>query len=140
MGKAPVGVSVEGLRELSAALRKVGPEHAKELRVEFKKIAEIVARDARGRLPVRSGRAAASLRATGDARGAAVIGGRKSVPYYGWLDFGGTLSPSGRRRNTQSRPRLKEGRAIYPAIRANRDELLEASVRSLDNAKRQAGL
>ena len=129
-----------GLRELQKALRDAGPAHTKHLRQEFKRVAEIVASDARSRLPSRSGRAAGSVRAGGDNRGAFVQGGKKAVPYYAWLDFGGTLRPVGRRRNTQVREQVQGGRAIYPAIRAKRDELLEAAVRSLDNAKREAGL
>lgn len=109
-------IKIEGIRELQAALRKMDGESQKQLRVVFNEAAKIVADTASTRVPRRTGRAAASLRAASGQREASVKGGTARAPYYPWLDFGGRV---GRNRSV-SRPFLKEGRYIYAAFRDRR--------------------
>lgn len=82
-------IRVEGLRELQAALKAFDGESQKALRVALNNAVEGIASDARRRVPTRSGKARASIRATSSQREARVSAGKKAVPYYGWLDYGG---------------------------------------------------
>lgn len=123
----PLGVRVEGLRELRMALGVVEGELSQELRDELKVLAVEVRLEAARRLEADvahpTGRAAASLRAYSTSRAAGVRAGSASVPYYGWLDFGGTIRHMGS-RHTHTRAHLIRrqfiagGRYLYPAADA----------------------
>jgi phage gpG-like protein len=97
-GAAPVRVRVEGLRELRAALRALGPAAGRELRDGIKDAAELVALQARrdaprgepGRDP-HPGQLAASIRAPKGAQAAVV----SRLPYAGVHEWGGTIAPRG---------------------------------------------
>lgn len=122
-------VRVDGLREFRRDLGKLDKQFPKDLNQEIKRIGGRIADDARSRVPVRSGRARASIRATTAGSRAYIVGGKKTVPYYAWLDFGGGIPNRASRRRRglqrpwQSRPILQEGRFIYPAIRRYRPRL-----------------
>jgi len=58
------------------------------------------------------------------------------VPYFGWLDWGGTLQPSGGRRNTITRPALKTGRYLYPAAYASSKQVVRAAGAAMVQALR----
>jgi hypothetical protein len=105
----------------------------------MKSVAELVAADARSRVPSRGGKAAASIRARSGGNTVYIRAGGARVPYYGWLDFGGTLKPKGRRYNTQVRPRIQGGRFIYPAIEAKQSLLIKKAEEAFESAKRKAG-
>lgn len=49
-----------------------------------------------------------------------------SAPYTGWIEFGGDLKPSGRRRGTIRRPFVKEGRVLFPTAKRMQGELVTA--------------
>jgi hypothetical protein len=129
-------VRVEGIADLRRGLRKIDPELAKEFRGSILPIAEKVAADARSRVPSKSGRAAASIRGGVSGNNAYVQGGKKSVPYFGWLDFGARTPQTGRPRSVgpwaKSGPGLSKGRFIYPAIGANRDAIEKQAVEAID--------
>jgi len=120
------------LRELRSSLRQIkDPAKRKEVRLAFKKAADVVAAEAKGRVPRRSGKAANSVRSGSSWQGgsvqAFVLGGRKNVPYYGWLDFG---SRNPRRGNPRSvgpwagtGPGPSGGRFIYAAIEDKASEV-----------------
>ena len=114
-----------------------------DLRDGLRDAANIVARDAASRVPRASGRAAKSIRGQAGGNKAYVVGGKKAVPYYGWLDFGSRRAVSGRPRSvgpwrgTGSGP--SEGRFIYPAAEAMRGMVVNAIARSVDAAIRKAG-
>lgn len=137
-------VRVEGLREFRRGLAKLDKQFPKDLNREVKQIGERVAADARQRVPVRSGRARGSIRATTAGSRAYVVGGKKSVPYFGWLDFGGGIPnrQSRRRRSLsqpwRSRPFLDEGRFIYPAVRRARPRLERELSQAFERAKNDA--
>lgn len=138
---------MSGVRELRSSLRKVAPALLPELRGEMKAAAEVVAKDARRRVrrsirnPDRStGRAEKSLRVLAGGNRVYIAGGKQSVPYFGWLDFGGDLKPVGYRKNTQRRSTPHRGRYIYPAIGANIDEVVDGIEKAVDRATRRAGL
>ena len=126
-----VQVRVEGLAQLRKRLAAVEDiEGRAELRAGLKDAADLVAADAKGRVPKRSGRAAASIRPGVSGNRAYVAGGRKTVPYYGWLDFGSRSPISGRARSVGPWAKTGQGpgrgRFIYPAFDAKRAQVVGA--------------
>jgi hypothetical protein len=118
-------------------------EERGELRDGLKAAAEIVARDARSRVPSRSGKAAGAIRAVSGGNRAFVVGGKKAVPYYGWLDFGGRTPRLGNPRSvgpwSGASGGPPKGRFIYPALDAKEREVVEAVGDSVQKAVRKAG-
>jgi hypothetical protein len=142
-----VRVYVTGLAELRRALRVLEPELLAPLRENLKAAGELIAADARSRVTDGSspwdrhpGLAKGSIRATAGGNNVYIIGGKAKSAYYGWLDFGGSLKPTGARTNTQQRPVIKKGRYIYPAISAKGHALVQAVAVAFDEAARKAGL
>lgn len=139
-----VGVEVSGLKELRKALRDADPALAKELSRRLKTAADMVATDAKGRVPVQSGRARGSIRPSVSGNKAYVVGGKAKVPYYGWLDFGSRRPTTGNLRSrgpwAGSGRGPKEGRFIYPAIRANSRKLRDLVADAVDDMKRKVDL
>ena len=133
-------VHVEGLKELRRALGQIDPVLQKNLRSRFKVIGDKVAALARRLMPKRSGRAASSVKSGVSGNVAYVQGGRKTVPYYGYLDFGGTLKPTGKRRGTQERRRIPGGRYLYPAIERMRPQTMREAAEAFDETARELGL
>ncbi len=85
-GRGPA-LQVDGARRLRASLKRagVGVDDLKAAHAEVAKmVADRAARDA----PVRTGRLAASVRASGTAREALVRAGRAPVPYAGPIHWG----------------------------------------------------
>jgi hypothetical protein len=138
------GIEIDGHVQLSRALKKLEPELAATLKEELKAVAELVATDARQRVPEKSGRARGSIRAGADNKGPYVAGGKKAVPYYGWLDFGSRKPVKGHPRSYgpwfKSGPGPARGRFIYAAVDANEDEIYEAAVAAFMKARDAAGL
>lgn len=135
-----IDVNVEGFRRLNHALKQVDPALQKELATDLKAIAERLAARVRAKMPRRSGRAAGSVRGGATMRTAYVEHGKSSVPYVGWLDFGGTLRPAGGRHNTIHRPVVDGGRYLYPTVAEHRDDTLRAAEQAFDKAARRADL
>lgn len=138
-------VEVTGLRELRRDFRRVeDPESLTELRVGLKAAAEIVAAEARSRVPSKSGRARASVRATSGGNSVFVKGGKASVPYYGWLDFGSRTPKRGNPRSvgpwSGSGVAAGKGRFIYPAIDAKQVQVAQAVETAMDRALHRRGL
>lgn len=143
-------IRIVGLVEFQRALKALDGESQKRLKVVLDDAARTVAQGASRRVPRRTGRAAASLRAQSSQREAKVVGGSKKVPYYGWLDFGGTV---GRGRVSSHVAKKKavvagkthrawigSGRYMYPAYAANRDSINKALQNSLTQLVRDVGL
>jgi len=134
----PITVEIEGLRELSRALKVADNELAKELRKAMNVAAQLVIDDARPKVPTRSGRAAGSLRVASTRTLVRVSGGSSRAPYYPWLDFGGSVG----RNNSVVRQFRKRGRYLYLSFFQLRDSgkftaVLEESIRDV---VRRAGL
>lgn len=122
---------ITGLKEVQAALKEIGDlDTQKEVRVALKTGAEVIAADARSRVPIRSGKAAGSIRAGAEGVRAYVAGGKASVRYYGWLDFGsrtprdGNTRKEGPWRGSGTGP--AKGRFIYPAIAAKEQQVTDS--------------
>jgi HK97 gp10 family phage protein len=130
-------VSVRGLKELRRDLRAVEDvDGAKQVRRALLTAAEIVAAEARSRVPARTGRARGSIKAGASGNRAYVAGGKRSVDYYGWLDFGGRTPRQGQQRRVGPWARSgrgpEQGRFIYPALEASRADVIDAVSAGLD--------
>ena len=143
-----VKVEVRGIRELSRAFKAVDAELPKRLKARFLAIAETVASSARGNVPHRTGRAAASIKAKASARGAGIAFGGTAAPHYPWLDFGGSVGKGhfpGKRwsgsvtREWWGKPG-GDGRYIYPAIDSHKQEITDAAEKAIADVARDAGL
>lgn len=133
-------VAVEGLAELRRALGKIDAGLPKHLRDKLVPIGRRIADRARQRMPRRSGRAAASVSSGVSGNRAYVSTGKATVPYAPWLDFGGTLRPTGLRRGTQYRPKVQGGRYLYPAIADSQRDTERAASQALDDTAKELGL
>lgn len=129
-------ITIDGIKELQAALKEVDGEMQKQLRVVFNEAAQMVVDTAQAQVPKKSGRAARSVKAQSQQRKVIVKAGGKRVPYYGWLDFGGGVG----RNKSIKRAFLKDGRYIYPAYYKNRDEILKHIEEGLTDLVKKAGL
>lgn len=137
--KTDARVDVVGLRELRTSLRKLSgeTEYHKQLRQAGLRAGEIVAVEARLRAPVKSGRLRKSIRVKAQQTGAQIAGGGARVPYFGFIDYGGTINPRG---HPVRRPFIKTGRIMYPALRAKRDETIAAYTAAVTQIIESAGL
>lgn len=129
-------IAVQGMKELQRALKDLDGESQKEIRVALNTVAETVAQGAARRVPVRSGKARATLRAMSSQRETRISAGGRKAPYYGWLDFGGRIGKD----KSVSRKFVRGGRYIWPTIGANRDALAGAIEKALVDLARSKGL
>jgi hypothetical protein len=113
-------IRVHGLKEYQQALRTIDKDLGVELRKGLNEAAEIVVRAARPLVPVRTGRAAASMKPGSSQRGAAIKAGGSQAAYWSWLEWGGRVG----RGKSVFRPFIPEGRTIYPSLRTRNDEIL----------------
>ncbi len=123
------------MKELRRKLRDAGDGFSKELGQAGKKAADVIAAAARSRVPVDSGRAQSSIRATAG-RGGKVVGGGAKAPYYPWLDFGGSVG----RKKAVHREFIATGRYLYPAFTDKRGEVLDVYVAAVHEVLRKADL
>ena len=136
------GVYVSNLAEVRKYLRKIHPDLVPVLRDDLKTaIIQNTLPAIIRRVPKKSGYAQFTIKARSGGNTLYVIaGGPSSVaPYFGWLDFGGTLKNRGPGRNqTIVRPILKKGRYVYPGIMETQNRLVEAAGRAVDKAVQSA--
>jgi hypothetical protein len=113
---APV-ISIVGMRALRRDIKRQTDEQSSALYTAIKRAgrqaAEPVAALTRANLPHVTGRLAGDVRVTASRTGAAVRMGRKSVPYAGWVEFGGTR----KRPHLSEREYVRTGRYLFPAAR-----------------------
>ena len=131
-------IKVDGLAQFSRNLKKLDADLPKALRIALNEAADVVVGDAKSRVPRRTGRAQASIKAQSTRTAVRVKAGGARVPYFAWLDFGGRV---GRKRSVK-RAFLKEGRYLYAAYFDKRDsgELQTVLTKALLDVVRQAGL
>lgn len=136
------GVYVSNLGEVRKYLRKIHPDLVPVLREDLK--AAIIQNTLPAiirRIPTKSNKARFTVRARAGGNTLYVMAGGKgsAAPYYGWLDFGGTLKNRGPGRNqTISRPIIKKGRYVYPGILETQNRLVEAAGKAVDKAIQSA--
>lgn len=132
-------VEVYGLRELRRELKQAEGRSPHELQQANKQAAEIVAREARRRAPKGPHQGggnvqpiSASIRAQATSgRGLVAFGGVRS-PHAPPAEFGGTL----KRHASAARTRVTKRPYIYPAIKAERHEVLRVYDQALDRITR----
>lgn len=133
-------IVVSGLRDVARALKSLEGEAAKEFRGVMREAAKTVARDAARRVPRRSGRASRSYRPRAGQRGAAVAFGGPKAEYVPWLDFGGRVFRHGRTSKPITRPVVRGGRYLYPAIADNLESVQDDVVAGLEDILRRYGM
>lgn len=111
-------VEIVGLRDIVRSLRQVDADAVKALRIAANKAADIVVTEAQRGVPVRSGRARASIKAKSTRTAARVASGGRKAPWMPWLDYGGKVG----RHDSATRPFVSDGRYVYPAYRSKRAE------------------
>lgn len=128
-------VEVEGLREFRGAVKKVSKDLDKELKRGMKTdVAQPIADEIKGKVPVRSGRWRSVIRGGATTKAAYVQWGRAKVPYAAWREFGGKV-PQG-----PSLPFRKGGRFVHPTVESNRDQATDAAATVLEQTMRRARL
>jgi len=129
-------IAVEGLKELTKALRDVDKDLPKLIRLAANDAANILIDKTRPTMPSRTGRAKGSLKARSTRTSARVSIGGAKAPYVPWLDFGGKTG----RNKSVIRPFIKEGRYLYPTLAKYRDDIVDNMQENLQDIVRQAGL
>jgi hypothetical protein len=135
---APIvdAVAIEGFREFRAALRAIGREAPRALRVAGNEAADLVVTRARSSMPSRSGKARASVKAKSTQTAVKIASGGNRAPYVPWLDYGGAVG----RNDTARRPFIADGRYVYPAYRESKDEFEKILQRVLQRVADEAGV
>lgn len=136
MSEPVEAIRIDGLRSFVRGLKAIDKDLPKATRIAGNTAAGIVVDEAEPRVPRRSGRAAASIRAKSTRTAARVAGGKKSVPYFGWLDFGGRV---GRNRSVK-RPFIKSGRYIWASYSDKKDDVQDTLRDALVKIARDAGI
>jgi hypothetical protein len=130
-------IEILGLRDLQRELRAADKAFPKELRAANKDAAEIVADATRASFASRGGvapKVAASVKALAQQRSASVKIGGARFPYALGSEFGG-----GARPRTRQFPRFKKGGySLFPAIKDNREKVVDAYADAIDKLTRRA--
>lgn len=129
-------IAVSGLKEFSKGLRQLDAELPKGLRIALNDAVTLVIDYARPKIPRRSGRAAATLKAKSTRTQARISMGGSRAPYMPWLDFGGKVGP----KKSVERPFLKDGRYVYKGLAERRGQITDVMERGIRDVARRAGL
>jgi hypothetical protein len=134
-----VRVEIRGLKEVRAALRRLGGNVPQATRSAAERAAQLVIDHAKPRVPVgpaRAGHARDTMRVVDAGGRFFVTAGDAAHSYYPWLDFGGRVG----RRKSVKRTYIKEGRYIFPAYSAVYPQIEGVMADALRDAARSAGL
>lgn len=133
-------VEVRGLAELNRAFRQVDREIPKQLKVAFRAIADEIARDAAGKVPRRSGKAAGSIKGKAREKGASIAFGGSAAPYFPWLNFGGSTGRGhGSGKGAITRDLVKPDRYIYATMEEHKDRTADAVDKAVESVVKTAG-
>lgn len=132
-------IEVDGFRNFSRALRRLGPEGKIELKKVHQVGADMVYRTALPRVPVRTGKLKSTLRvATTVSYGAVRVGGKRSAPYAGPIHFGWPSRPQPN-REWFGGP-IRPNPFLYAAFDRRRNEVENAFFIGINKAAKKAGL
>lgn len=129
-------IKIEGLDQFARNLKKLDADLPKMLRVGLNGAAQIVVDYAKPKVPHRTGRAAATIKAQSTRSAVRVSEGGKRAPYMPWLDFGGKVGPN----KSVHRPFLKDGRFLYAGLNSRRAQIDAAVTAALLDAAAAAGV
>lgn len=130
-------IQVTGLREFQRQLKAMDAGLPKQLRLALNEAAQEIIDYAQPRIPRKTGRAAASLKARSTQRVARVGLGGNRAPWAPWLEFGGEGRVRGR---PPKRPFIKSGRYVYKGLEVKRDRVTEIMSEALTQLAKDAGL
>ncbi|MFN9108681.1 MAG: HK97 gp10 family phage protein [Bacteroidota bacterium] len=129
----PNGIKVQGLKQVNRALQAIGAPKD-EIKAAGKEAGNIVANEARGLAPVRSGRLRDSIRAKGNPNGSVTVeagnnrSGRTGVPYANPIHWGWFYDKKNFiKKNIMPNPFFNK------ALGYTRDEVLNTYFRNMDN-------
>ena len=143
LGASATGISIEGLPELSRALKSIGPELQRELKRANKDVARFVADDARGAasgLGSTAAKAAPSVKPTAGAGYAGVALGGAGYPFAAGAEFGGQRRPTTMQFEPWRGSGEGAGYFLYPTIRRDAERIEDEYGSALDEVIRKAGL
>ncbi len=106
----PATIKVQGLKELTAGFKKIDDSMLPQLKKVSKDSADVVATEARGLAPKRTGRLAASIKSSGTQAGGSIRSG--GLAYHRVIHFGWA------RHNIKPQPFL------YNALDKRHDEVI----------------
>lgn len=129
-------VEVEGLRDMSRALKRLDQDAPKALRLALNESAQLLIDEVKPQIPRRTGKAAASLKVASSRTAVRIRVGGSRAPYYPWLDFGGRVGKG----KSVTRRFYKEGRYLYPTLRQKRQKFEDVLRRALAGVAHDAGL
>jgi hypothetical protein len=129
-------IKVTGLKDFRRNLGKISKDLPKAMRLANNDVAEIVVVYVKARMEKRTGAAAGTVRVASTQKEVRVREGSAKRPYVPWLDFGGRVGP----QRSVRRPFHSDGRYLYPALAATRDELTTRLADRLMDVCRQAGV
>lgn len=130
-------IRVDGLAEVSRALRRLDADAPKGLRVANNSAADLLVDATAPKIPQDTGAARRSLKARSTRTSARVAIGGTRAPYTPWLDFGGQGRIAGR---PAPRAFIKEGRYVFPTLVQIRPKIEAQLQDSLLEVARGAGL
>jgi hypothetical protein len=129
-------IKIVGIDQFNKSLRRLDAEAPKGLRLAFNDAANIIVDEARPKIPRRSGKAQAALRARSTRTRARVVAGSTRAPYLPWLDYGGKVG----KNQTIEREFIKGGRYVYPTYYRNVDKITKTMETALLGVIQRAGL
>lgn len=114
-----IRVQATGLKEFRRALRAADAQLPRELRKALNAVGQAIVNEAVPKMPKKSGKLRASVRARSTQTEGRVIVGKANVQYAGFIEFGGSV---GRNRSVK-RTFVKQGRYLYPAYQRRLPEV-----------------
>lgn len=132
---ADFDAKVTGADEVAEAARRFAAGLDGHLRTQFQDRARMIARDAQGAVPRRTGAARASVDVQTIEGAVAIVAGGRRAPYFPWLEFGGRVG----RNDSVNRPFVRDGRYLGRAIDAQLSDIEAAAARAVVDAGRDAG-
>lgn len=133
-------VRIDGMREFQMSLADLSGDMRDVVRNTVDEAAEMVATEARRRMPSRSGKARRSVKVVPDSTGARVQLGGPSAPYAPWLDFGGSVGRRNARGMKSVRREFKpQGRYVFPAYMDLEPKLRDLFEAAIDDLARSSG-
>lgn len=115
-------IRIQGLEEFNDQLRELEKNIPGIIRRVSEKFSDDVRSFAQSRIPRQSGRARKSIKVETKSNIVRVVGGSPRVPYYGWLEFGGTVGVGG---DSVRRKWERKGRYIYEGYFQKKNQLPE---------------
>lgn len=133
----PEKITISGLKDFQKQLRTMDAGLPKQMRLVLNDAAQVVIDYARPRIPSKTGRARASLKARSSQRDSRVAIGGARAPWVPWLDFGGEGKRKGR---PPARPFIRDGRYLYQGLKVKRQDVTDIMTAGLTQLAKDAGL